>query len=134
MHFLTLVVFAPQILPHRPSSVDEGPESEGGEGSDGGGGDCQVKTSNVNYCTSGISAIHSFLILKEIRGNTKNDLDLTLYVDCHVFKKAHSSPLFNRGLTAESLQPQLVDPREFRSREIMGQSADRLAKHFGVSR
>jgi len=39
-----------------------------------------------------------------------------------------------RGFSPASLAPEMVDPREFSSNEVMGHSADRLCEKFGVSR
>jgi len=39
-----------------------------------------------------------------------------------------------RGLTPLSLAPEIPDPREFSSNEVMGHSADRLCEVWGVSR
>jgi len=39
-----------------------------------------------------------------------------------------------KGFGPSSLAPELVDPREFSSNEVMGHSADRLCERFGVSR
>ena len=39
-----------------------------------------------------------------------------------------------KGFSAASLVPELVDPREFSTNEVMGESADRLCEVWGVSR
>eukprot|EP00091_Calanus_sinicus_P009813 TRINITY_DN2279_c0_g1_i4.p2 TRINITY_DN2279_c0_g1~~TRINITY_DN2279_c0_g1_i4.p2 ORF type:complete len:151 (-),score=50.97 TRINITY_DN2279_c0_g1_i4:489-941(-) len=39
-----------------------------------------------------------------------------------------------RGFSPASLSPEIPDPREFSSNEVMGHSADRLCERFGVSR
>ena len=39
-----------------------------------------------------------------------------------------------RGFSGASLMPELVDPREFSTNEVMGESADRMCEAWGVSR
>ena len=42
--------------------------------------------------------------------------------------------LMMKGFSTASLLPELVDPREFSTNEVMGESADRLCEVWGVSR
>ena len=42
--------------------------------------------------------------------------------------------LMMRGFSPASLVPELVDPREFSTNEVMGESADRLCEVWAVSR
>ena len=39
-----------------------------------------------------------------------------------------------KGFSVQSLMPELVDPREFSTNEVMGESADRLCEVWGVTR
>ena len=39
-----------------------------------------------------------------------------------------------RAFTTSALMPEMVDPREFTTKEVMGHFADRLCEEFGVSR
>ncbi len=39
-----------------------------------------------------------------------------------------------RSLSPKDFLPQMVDPREFSTDEVMGHSADRLAEQFAISR
>ena len=39
-----------------------------------------------------------------------------------------------RGFSPMSLVPEIPDPREFSTNEVMGHSADRLCEAWGVSR